>query len=225
MPCNSGTRSSTSNSTNNISNNSIIKSNSTNTSMNPLRLNPVGPFTTITTTPTQQSGLPPRHDSSWSVPSLATARTSNPPVLQRATRERQTLPTIKEEEEEETDERGAERREEEKQKEGQKKKKGVREYVFLLGGPGLTVPVTRRKRSVCRSRARRVWRFCTHFFVGTKMSGPARTTITITIKTIIIITGAAPAATASTSASISTTVTTNNITAAAAITTTTMRTI
>lgn len=147
--------------------------------MNPLRLNPVGPFTTITTTPTQQSGLPPRHDSSWSVPSLATARTSNPPVRQRATRERQwsfrTLPTIQEEEEEEeTDERGAERREEEKQKEGQKKKKGVREYVFLLGGPGLTVPVTRRKRSVCRSRARRVWRFCTHFFVGTKMSGPAR---------------------------------------------------
>ncbi|TLD18067.1 hypothetical protein PspLS_10534 [Pyricularia sp. CBS 133598] len=123
--------------------------------------------------PHQRRGLPPRHDSSWSVPSLATAKTSSPAVRQRATRERQwpfeTLPTIKEEKEEETDEREAKRQEDER-----KKKEGVEEYVFRLGGPDLTVPVTRPKRSVWRSRARRAWRFCTHFFVGTKMSGRTR---------------------------------------------------
>ncbi|KAI6374013.1 hypothetical protein MCOR25_003248 [Pyricularia grisea] len=102
---------------------------------------------------------------------------SSPPVRERATSGRQwsfqTLPTIKEEEEEEdTDEREAERQEE--KEEERKKEGGVQEYVFRLGGPDLTVPVTRPKRSVWRSRARRAWRFCTHFFVGTKMSGRTR---------------------------------------------------
>ncbi|TLS27125.1 hypothetical protein PpBr36_04966 [Pyricularia pennisetigena] len=96
---------------------------------------------------------------------------SSPPVRKRTTSERQwsfrPLPTIKEEEEW-TDEREAERQEE------KQKKEGVKEYVFRLGGLDLSVPVTRPKRSVWRSRARRAWRFCMHFFVGTKMSGRTR---------------------------------------------------